>query len=60
MKNYPDGKLNDTDEGALDIATRIEDGCVILDFGKDLTWIGLDKESLRAFIDGLEAQYKRL
>ena len=59
-KKYPDGKLNNNDEGALQIATFIKDGRVIIDFGKDLSWLGFDKDTLRAFIDGLEAKYKDL
>lgn len=57
---YPDGKLNSDDEGVLAIATYIENGRVVIDFGKDLSWFGFDKQTLRAFIDGLEDKYKQL
>lgn len=57
---YPDGKLNSNDEGALKIATYVKDGRVIIDFGKDLSWLGFDKQTLRAFIDGLENKYKEI
>ena len=57
---YPDGKLNKNDEGALRIATYVKDGRVIIDFGKDLSWFGFDKQTLRAFIDGLEDKYRKI
>jgi len=57
MNKYPDGKLNNRDEGALRIATFVKDGRVIIDFGKDVSWFGFDKQTLRAFIDGLEKKY---
>lgn len=60
MADYPDGKLDQSDEGDIRIASYIKDGRLIIDFGKDLSWLGFDKETLRNFIDGLEAQYKKL
>lgn len=54
---YPDGKLNENDNGELRIATYVKDGRVILDFGKDVSWIGFDKHTLKALIDGLEKKY---
>ena len=60
MKSYPDGKLNQSDDGALTIASYIEKGRVVLKFGEEVSWLGFDKKSLRAFIDGLEDQYKKL
>ena len=60
MEQFPDGQLNETDEGALAIAVKVENGRLILDFGKDLSWIGLDKASLRRWIDLLEEKYKQL
>lgn len=45
-EKYPDGKLNQGDEGTLKIATYTKDNRVIMDFGKDLSWIGFDKETL--------------
>lgn len=57
---YPDGMLSKDDEGTLQIATYIKDERVIVDFSKDLSWLGFDKKTLRAFIDGLENKYKQL
>lgn len=60
MEKYPEGKLNDNDEGALNIAAYIEKGRLVLDFGKELSWIGFGKKNLRQFIDTLEEKYKIL
>ncbi|MCH7541858.1 hypothetical protein IH981_03765 [Patescibacteria group bacterium] len=60
MAQYPKGKLNDTDEGELVCACYIKDGRLIIDFGKSLTWVALDKEGLRRFIETLEDQYNKL
>ena len=42
-EKYPRGKLNANDEGALSIAIHIQDKTVIIEFFKDVKWIGLDK-----------------
>lgn len=41
---YPNGKLNEDDEGQLRFAMTVHDGVVILDFGKQIHWLGLPKE----------------
>ena len=38
--NFPRGKLNDSDEGALAIRIGVQDKTVIIDFGKPVEWIG--------------------
>lgn len=43
MNEYPRGKLNDTDEGRLDIAIGVQDQTVIVNFGKKIRWIGMSK-----------------
>lgn len=42
--DYPQGKLNPEDEGALRFAVRIEDGKIRLDFGKPVAWLAMDKD----------------
>lgn len=39
--DYPQGKLNEDDEGGLKMAISSESGCVRLDFGKKLEWFAL-------------------
>ena len=43
--DYPDGIINKSDEGALNIRMGIDpsNGKFILDFGTKVTWIGMDK-----------------
>lgn len=60
MEKYPDGKLDNTDEGALSVFLTIHEGRLIFDFGKELSWIGFDKKSARALIDLMEKKYQQL
>jgi len=60
MKTYSDGKLNKNDEGDLQIAVYVKDGRIVVDFGKNLSWLGFDKVSLRNFINVLEDGYKKI
>jgi len=43
MNQYPRGKLKDDDEGVLPIRIGERDGTVIIDFGKEVSWIGMSK-----------------
>lgn len=50
MENYyPRGKFNDADEGALAMTIEIKDKTIILDFGKQLSWVGFDKNTAIVF-----------
>lgn len=51
MKNsrYPRGKLNDTDEGASTTEVFLDQNTVIVNFNKELTWIGLDRKQALEF-----------
>jgi hypothetical protein len=46
---FPLGKLNDDDEGALNIAISHENGVVRVDFGEPTAWIGLPPDLALAF-----------
>jgi hypothetical protein len=47
---YPEGKMNDTDEGVLNIQMGFnKDGKFIIDFGKPVVWIGMTKEQAFQF-----------
>lgn len=41
--NFPDGKLNEDDEGVLGLQLFEQDGRLILNFGKPVMWIGMDR-----------------
>lgn len=40
---YPEGKLTDEDEGALEIRVTELENRVVIDFGKKTHWIGFTK-----------------
>jgi len=54
MAYYPDGKIRPDDEGALAISFYMSGGRLIMDFGKETSWIGFDSKSLDAFINLLQ------
>ncbi len=41
---YPQGHLNNEDEGELRLGIGHSDGKVIINFGKSVTWIAFDPE----------------
>lgn len=49
MTNYPRGKLKDDDEGELTMAMYWQDKTFIIDFGKELKWIGMSREDAQNF-----------
>jgi hypothetical protein len=49
MNNYPRGKLSADDEGELTIAIYERDNTIIIDFGKDISWLGLSKKEAQEF-----------
>jgi hypothetical protein len=51
--DFPRGKLNDHDEGGLQMAIFIEDKTVQLHFGKSVKWLGLDADTARKLGQGL-------
>lgn len=46
---YPRGKLCEGDEGILSMRIGIIDKTVVIDFGKDVAWLGLPKQEALAF-----------
>jgi hypothetical protein len=44
---FPDGKISEDDEGELRMAVAVHEGNVILDFGKNISWIGLPPEQAK-------------
>lgn len=47
--DYPDGVLNDEDEGGLMVAMSIVRGRVKIDFTKPIAWFALDPDRALAF-----------
>lgn len=48
------------DEGKLQIALYVEDGVLVMDFGKEISWLGLDKQSCIALIARLRTKVREL
>ena len=46
---FPRGKLNETDEGELQLSITVDQGTVIVAFGTPVTWIGLTPQNARDF-----------
>jgi hypothetical protein len=44
---FPDGRLGSGDEGEVGVAVGVEEGRVVVDFGKDLRWLGLTPAQAR-------------
>lgn len=44
MGEYPDGRLNDDDAGAVGLAIGIENGRVVLQFPKPVVWVGFTSD----------------
>lgn len=59
---YPDGKISEDDEGALNIAmgTNAEKGIIEIHFAKPITWLGLDKSSAQVFLTMLTRRVEEL
>jgi len=53
---FPDGKLNDDDEGSIQTAIGIDDGRVMILWPKPITWIAFDPDSADEFADAVKAR----
>lgn len=51
--NYPRGKFCDDDEGELAVAIGVKDKTVIIDFNKEVAWIGMDKAGAIGFANAI-------
>lgn len=52
--DFPRGKLNADDEGALRIGVTVEDKTLIIAFGKEVAWIGMDKAGALALAETIK------
>ena len=57
---FPRGKLNADDEGALNVRIGTRDKTVIIDFGKPTAWIGMDKHTALALADNIKRRAEEL
>lgn len=54
MNKYPRGKFNQHDEGALRIGVTHKDNTVLIDFGKSVSWVGMDRDTALNLARALE------
>ena len=57
---YPEGKLNEHDEGEITFAMAIDKGKLIMRFGKPLEWIGFSKQNVTDLITYLQEKVKEM
>jgi hypothetical protein len=58
---FPDGKLNDNDDGEIRFSLTVQDGkLIIFDFGKNIKWIGFTKKEAIQIRDLLNEKIEEL
>lgn len=59
---FPQGKINENDQGELAFAVTHdrEKNLVIINFCKDVSWLGLDPNTCEGFIQILQKHLKEL
>lgn len=57
---FPRGQLNADDEGALRIGITTKDKTLIIHFGKEVVWIGLDKVSALSLAETIRKRAEEL
>lgn len=51
---FPDGKLNEEDEGSIQTGIGIEDGRVMIVWPKPITWVAFDPDAADDFADSIK------
>jgi hypothetical protein len=57
---YPRGKLRADDEGQLAIKMAVQDGTLLLIFGKPVTWLGLGIADAERLIEGMQEKVRQM
>lgn len=57
---FPQGKLDATDEGELKLAVGIEDDKVVIAFGKPVAWFGMDWKQAMQLAFSLKAKAEQV
>ena len=53
---YPEGRLGQHDDGAIQFALGERDGKVILDFGNPVSWLGMNPQQAVALAEAIIAK----
>ncbi len=51
--DFPRGKFSEDDEGELRLGIAVKDRTVLINFGKPVVWIGLDKNGAIEFAENI-------
>lgn len=57
---FPEGKINERDEGEIAFAVGVEDGKIVLNFGKPVAWIGFPPDQAMELARMIRNKAKRL
>lgn len=57
---FPRGKLCEGDEGALALSVGVRDKTIVIDFGKDLSWLGMPKDQAISFANVIIAKANQI
>lgn len=57
---FPNGKLNENDEGELVFGIAIDEGKMVMNFGKPIKWIGFEKKQVEELITYLSEKVKEM
>jgi hypothetical protein len=60
VNKYPNGAIDETDEGEIKLAIYTKRNTVVIDFGKDLSWFAMTKAELEPFIELLQSKLEQL
>lgn len=57
---YPDGQLNEDDEGELQLSIGEKAGTLIIDFGKPVSWVGMRPVEAQRFAEVIMQRAHRM
>lgn len=57
---FPKGKLHADDEGVQPMGIYVKDNRLIMDFGRDIAWMGFEKAGVKVLIEALTEKLREL
>jgi len=57
---FPGGKLGESDEGEIRLVVGVVEGKVVVNFGKPVAWLGMEREEAMGLARGLIKHARRL
>lgn len=59
-EKYPNGKLNESDEGQTELFLGVENGAVIIKFNQPVSWVGITPDQAIKIANGLIAKARSI